>query len=86
MAVPMLEAYAHQFAPTEEVLCRHCLVRHRFHAVDELGRPWLFFDLEGELLLEDTDQCREQVAAIETARDAACALGMCPLADEQPTE
>ena len=81
----LMEAYNHQFAPTAEVLCKRCMVRHRFHAVDELGRPWLFFDVEGELLLEDTDQCREQVVAIEIRRDADCALGMCPLADEQPT-
>ena len=48
----LMEAYNHQFAPTAEVLCKRCMVRHRFHAVDELGRPWLFFDVEGELLLE----------------------------------
>ena len=54
-----MEAYSRQFAPVEEVLCKRCMVRHRFHAVDDLGRPWLFFDVEGELLLEDTDECRE---------------------------
>ena len=43
-----------------------------------IGRPWLFFDVEGELLLEDSDQCRETVAAHRAfKRDADCMMGMC---------